>query len=461
MFPARILIVDDDPLVARSLGELLHVEGHEVAVAGSVEGAHELLASSAFHLVLSDVKMPGADGFDLLGFISEAAPRTPVVLITGYGSVEQAVRAIKAGAYDYLTKPLRDEQVMRVVQRALDEHRRLVRAAGDGDGEGDGSDRFGLLIGQDGKMLQVFELIRRIADSQVTVLLTGESGTGKNLVARELHHRSPRRDEPFLQVSCGALPDTLLESELFGHVRGSFTGALCDTQGKFEAADGGTVFLDEVSTASAAMQVKLLRVLESKQFQKVGDTRNVGVDVRLILATNNNLEEEVDKGRFRQDLYYRIKVVTVDLPPLRDRAGDIPLLAEQFLRSYNTEHRRQVVDFTTGAMSRMKRYPWPGNVRELENAVERAVILSRQRYVTVEDLPPPVASCGEPSAGGDGLKASLAAPERELIERALSLHRGRRKDAAQSLGISRTTLYHKMKRYGLLGRARSRRGRAA
>jgi DNA-binding NtrC family response regulator len=377
------------------------------------------------------------------------------VLITGYGSVEQAVRAIKAGAYDYLTKPLRDEQVVRVVERALEEHRRLDRMAGDGEGEGDG--RFGGLIGRDSKMLQVFELVRRIAGSQVTVLLTGESGTGKNLVAREVHRRSPRRDKPFVQVSCGALPDTLLESELFGHAKGSFTGALSETQGKFEAADGGTVFLDEVSTASVAMQVKLLRILESRQFQKVGDTRNVAVDVRLILATNNNLEDEVDSGRFRRDLYYRIKVVTVDMPPLRERVGDIPLLAQEFLRTYNAKNDRQLVDFTTATMDRLQRYAWPGNVRELENAVERAVILARQRYVTVEDLPPPVANCAE-AAMRDGLKASLAAPERELIERALSLHRGRRKDAADSLGISRTTLYHKMKKHGLLRRARSRRG---
>jgi DNA-binding NtrC family response regulator len=459
MFPARILIVDDDPLVQRSLAEFLVTEGHEVEVTDSVEGAHGLLSSSAFHLVLSDVRMPGADGFDLLGFIGRSTPQTPVVLITGYGSVEQAVEAIKAGAYDYLTKPLRDEQVVRVVERALEEHRRLDRMAGDGEEEGDG--RFGGLIGRDGKMLQVFDLVRRVAGSQVTVLLTGESGTGKNLVAWEVHRRSPRRDKPFVQVSCGALPDTLLESELFGHAKGSFTGALSETQGKFEAADGGTVFLDEVSTASVAMQVKLLRILESRQFQKVGDTKNVAVDVRLILATNNNLEEEVESGRFRRDLYYRIKVVTVDMPPLRERVGDIPLLAQEFLRTYNAKNDRQLVDFTAATMDTLQRYAWPGNVRELENAVERAVILARQRYVTVEDLPPPVANCAEAAAMRDGLKASLAAPERELIERALSLARGRRKDAADSLGISRTTLYHKMKKHGLLRRAHSRRGRVA
>jgi DNA-binding NtrC family response regulator len=459
MFPARILIVDDDPLVQRSLAEFLVTEGHQVEVTDSVEGAHGLLSSSAFHLVLSDVRMPGADGFDLLGFIGRSTPQTPVVLITGYGSVEQAVEAIKAGAYDYLTKPLRDEQVVRVVERALEEHRRLDRMAGAGAGAGDG--RFGGLIGRDGKMLQVFDLVRRIAGSQVTVLLTGESGTGKNLVAREVHRRSPRRDKPFVQVSCGALPDTLLESELFGHAKGSFTGALSETQGKFEAADGGTVFLDEVSTASVAMQVKLLRILESRQFQKVGDTKNVAVDVRLILATNNNLEEEVESGRFRRDLYYRIKVVTVDMPPLRERVGDIPLLAQEFLRTYNAKNDRQLVDFTAATMDTLQRYAWPGNVRELENAVERAVILARQRYVTVEDLPPPVANCAEAAAMRDGLKASLAAPERELIERALSLARGRRKDAADSLGISRTTLYHKMKKHGLLRRAHSRRGRVA
>jgi len=457
--PPRILIVDDDPLVQRSLAELLHLEGHEVEMTDSAEAAQELLTASPFHLVLSDVRMPGSDGFDLLARVRETTPQTPVVLITGYGSVEQAVRAMKFGAYDYLTKPLHDDQVVRVVSQALDEHRRLDRTLFDRQLEGD--DRFGGLIGRDEKMLQVFELVQRVADSRVTILLTGESGTGKNLVAHEIHLRSPRRDKPFLQVSCGALPDTLLESELFGHTRGAFTGAVAEVQGKFEAADGGTIFLDEISTASPAMQVKLLRVLESKQFQKVGGTKNIGVDVRIILATNNNLEDEVRDGRFRTDLYYRIKVVSVDLPPLRDRVGDIPLLARDFVRVYNAKNNRQLIGFTGEAMDTLERYPWPGNVRELENVVERAVILTRGKYVAVEDLPTQVANATQVPAANDssGLKASLSAPERELIERALNLNGGRRKDAARSLGISRTTLYHKMKKHGLLKVARHRSGR--
>ena len=461
-FPARILVVDDDPMVRKSLCGLLELEGHEVQVSDSVDGARDSLASSSFHLVLADVKMPGSDGFDLLKFTRETYPQTQVVMITGFGSIDQAVRAIKMGAHDYLTKPIMDEQVSLVLDRALQEHH-SVETGGGFDDQGNGEDRLGSLIGRDHKMHQVFELMKIVADSRATVLLTGQSGTGKSLVAREIHNHSLRRDGPFVEVSCGALPDTLLESELFGHIKGSFTGALTDTQGKFEAAHGGTIFLDEISVASPAMQVKLLRVLESAEFQKVGGNKNVSVDARVVLATNNDLEGEVKRGKFREDLYYRIQVVTIELPPLRDRVGDIPVLAQEFLRAYNAKNGRHLAGYSPLTMHKLQHYSWPGNVRELENVVERAVILARGDQVTVEDLPASVVTFAEgPGPGRSaGLKASLADPEREIIERALSLHNGGRADTAEYLGVSRTTLYHKMKKHRLLKPRRARKEKSS
>ncbi len=453
---ARVLVVDDDPLVRKSLAGLLDLEGHQVEVSDSVDSARGLLGSSSFHLVFADVKMPGADGFELLDFVRESYPQTSVVMMTGFGAIDQAVRAMKSGAYDYLTKPVMDEDISQVIRRILTEHHRLGPAAG----EAQSGHRFGGLIGRDPKMHKVFELIKIVADSQATVLLTGESGTGKSLVAREIHRHSSRRDGPFVEVSCGALPDTILESELFGHTKGSFTGAILDTQGKFEAAHGGTIFLDEISTASPSLQVKLLRVLENMEFQKVGGTRNVSVDVRTILATNVDLERDVKEGRFREDLFYRIKVITIELPPLRDRVGDIQLLAEEFLQLCNTQNGRQLAGYTPSAMQNLQRYSWPGNVRELENVVERAVILARGKRVACEDLPAPVVSQLERPVGRAHLKASLAGPEREIIERALALHNGSRKRAAEHLGVSRTTLYHKMKKHGLLATPRTRKRRS-
>jgi len=451
MQPARILVVDDDPLVRKSLSSLLDLEGHEVEMSDSVEGARALLSSSSFHLILTDIKMPDADGFALLETAQQECPQTLVVMITGYGSIEQAVRAVKMGAYDYLTKPVMDEELNSLVGRALEEHRRLEEKEAPAE-QPSHDDRFGTLIGRDAKMHEVFELVRIVADSRATVLLTGQSGTGKSLVAREIHRHSPRRDGPFIEVSCGALPETLLESELFGHTRGAFTGAVFETQGKFEAAHGGTIFLDEISTAPPAMQVKLLRVLESMELQKVGGTRNIPVDVRVVLATNNDLDAQVEGGNFRKDLYYRIKVITIDLAPLCERVGDIQLLASEFLRVFNSQNDRRILGFTPSAMHALQRYSWPGNVRELENVVERAVILTRGQYITAEDLPEPVARSARRPASDDrvDLKASLAEPEREIIERALTLHAGSRKEAARYLGVSRTTLYHKMKRHGLL-----------
>ena len=453
----RILLVDDDQIILDSLGSFLRLDGYDVTTAVSVAQALHCLEAARFDLVLTDVSMRPADGFELLAYIKAHHPDIMVILITGYGTIESAVEAIKQGAYDYLTKPIIDDDVRLAVRRALDQKRlqaenRRLRAAM--------SNRFsyGDIVGQHYRIAKVFELIEAVADSRTTVLITGESGTGKSLIARAIHAHSMRRDAPFVEVACGALPDTLLESELFGHVRGAFTGAAGDKQGKFAAADGGTIFLDEVSTASPQLQVKLLRVLQERSFEPVGTNTTQHVDVRVLLATNHDLAAEVEAGRFRKDLYYRIHVVTVELPPLRERIADIPLLAEHFLGKYLAGTDRPIEGFTAPAMERMQRYSWPGNVRELENAVERAVVLCRGMQIGLEDLPPTLA--GKEAAAADLIAATagktlgeaLTEPERHIIQAALTANDGNRQAAARQLGINRTTLYKKMRRLGLLER---------
>jgi DNA-binding NtrC family response regulator len=385
-----------------------------------------------------------------------------VILVTGYGTIESAIEAIKQGAYDYLTKPIIDDDVRMAVQRALQqqellaENRQLKAAL---------TDRYSFrnIIGQDYRMSKVFDLIEAVADSKTTVLVTGESGTGKSMIARAIHARSPRRDKPFVEVACGALPDSLLESELFGHIRGAFTHAVADKLGKFAAADGGTIFLDEIATASPQLQVKLLRVLQERQFEPIGSNATQHVEVRVILATNRDLHAEVEAGHFRQDLYYRINVVNIPLPALRERIGDISFLAAHFLRKYVDGSPRRIEGFSPQAMELMQRYSWPGNVRELENCVERAVVLCRQPWVGVEDLPPAIlqatAAGGAAGAGaaaaaglpvGMPLAQAMQEPEKQIILAALQSHNGNRQATAEALGINRTTLYKKMKRYELM-----------
>jgi len=451
----HILIVDDDPIILGSLGEFLRLEGYEVEQAANSRQALQALEKRPFHLVLTDINMPDTDGFELLRIIKQRYPDTAVVIITGYGTIESAVEAIKMGAYDYLTKPINDDETRLAVERAIAQQslireNRTLRQQLD--------ERYGLgsIIGHDYRMLKVFDLIEAVADTKTTVLIQGASGTGKSLVARVIHHNSRRRNGPFVEVSCGALPESLLESELFGHVKGAFTGAVVDKQGKFKAADGGTIFLDEISSASPALQVKLLRVLQERQFEPVGSNTTETVDVRVILASNTDLREEVEAGRFRQDLFYRINVVTIHLPSLAERISDIPLLAKHFLETTCQQLHKPVLGFTDEAMERLQRYHWPGNVRELENVVERAVVLTKNRSITLEDLPPELlAEPAEPSPPGGykpmPLKKALEEPEKRIIEAALRATGWNRQEAARLLEINRTTLYKKMKRYGLEG----------
>lgn len=449
----RILVVDDDEIILTSLSEFLRLEGYGVETARSFQEASAHLAAGTFQVAIADVSMPEVDGFELLKMTRNRYPDMAVIMITGYGTIESAVEAIKRGAFDYLTKPIIDDEIKLVIERALKqqmlmEENRSLRSQL--------AERYGLgnVIGHDDKMLRVFDTVEAVADTPTTVLITGESGTGKSMIARAIHQRSNRHQNPFVEVACGALPETLLESELFGHVRGAFTGAVSDKPGKFKQAEGGTVFLDEISTATPALQVKLLRVLQDFEFEPVGGARTQRVDVRCILATNENLDEAVRRGDFRQDLYYRVNVVTIHLSPLRERIGDIPLLAQHFLDNHCRRAGRTILGFQDDAMRLLQGYAWPGNVRQLENVIERAVILTKNATIAVEDLPDNVRSLADAQGGdGDGrilpLKTALERPEREIILRALRTFGGSRHATADALGINRTTLYKKMKRYSI------------
>ncbi len=451
MKKGALLLVDDDRHVLQSMADWLREQGYRVDVAADRAGAIAALGRKQFDLALVDIRLPDGDGFDVLAHCREHCPRMSVILLTGYGTVESAVEAIRAGAFDFLTKPLIDQELEVAIQRALNqrevlEENKNLKAQLDL--------RFGMenIVGHDHRMLKMFDMIDSIADTKATVLITGESGTGKSLIARAIHRRSSRRNKPFVEIACGALPETLLESELFGHVAGAFTGAAGDKLGKFMQADGGTIFLDEISTASSGMQVKLLRILQEFEFEQVGGTKTFHVDSRVILATNEDLSQAVAAGRFRQDLYYRVNVINIELPSLRDRIADIPLLAKHFLEHICQETGKKIQGFTDEALVALQRHRWPGNVRELQNVVERAVLLGKHETVGVEDLPLALAA-GAPltaaSVSGHSLKQALEAPERQIILEVLESNNWNRHLTAETLGINRTTLYKKMKRLGL------------
>jgi DNA-binding NtrC family response regulator len=448
----QLLLVDDDRHVLESMADWLRSQGYELEATAGYTDALERLRHKSFELVLADVRLRDGDGFDLLEHCRRNWPATQVVLMTGYGSPDGAIEAIRAGAFDYITKPLIDNELLMTIERAISQ--RNVKQEND-NLRAQLDRRYGMdnIVGRDPRMLRVFEMISSVADTRATVLVSGESGTGKSMIARAIHRRSGRMKGPFVEVACGALPETLLESELFGHVAGAFTGATGEKMGKFLQANGGTIFLDEIGTASPAMQVKLLRVLQELKFEQVGGTKTFEVDVRVVLATNEDLSRAVAEGRFRQDLYYRVNVINIELPPLRTRVSDIPTLAHSFLEQVREDSHRQVTGFADDAMAMLERHSWPGNVRELQNVVERAVLLGKGPVITVNDLPPEVRSTGPvimtSAVGHKSLKEALEGPEREIIREVLESNGWNRNATADQLGINRTTLYKKMKRLGL------------
>jgi len=452
-----LLLVDDDRHVLASMAEWLREQGFDVVEAANCREAVAQIERHRLDLVLADIRLPDGDGFDILAYCNENHPGLTVILLTGYGTVETGVEAIRAGAFDLLTKPLIDEELQMSIKRALSQ-REVIKENNQLKQQLD--IRFGMenIVGSDRRMVKIYDMIDCIADTKATVLIGGESGTGKSLIARAIHRRSGRRDGPFVEIACGALPEALLESELFGHVAGAFTGAAGDKVGKFLQADGGTIFLDEIGTASPAMQVKLLRVLQEFEFEPVGGTKTHHVDSRVILATNETLTKAVAEGRFRQDLFYRINVINIELPPLRERIVDIPLLAQHFLQGVCVETGRDVRGFTDDAIAALQRYQWPGNVRELQNIVERSVFLGKGDVVTPDDFPLELrsgASMTLPPSSGRSLKDALGGPERQIIMDMLQANNWNRSATADALGINRTTLYKKMKKLGLQDQPRS------
>ena len=455
-----ILLVDDDKLLLHSMGEWLSKDiGFTVAMANSVATAEAELKKRSFDLAIVDLRLGNEDGFDVLRCCREKYPNTTVMLMTGYATIDTGVEAIRAGAFDLLTKPLIDEELLMSIERAIsqrhyiEENKRLKTQL---------DERFGMenIIGTDPKMQKTFDVVESIADTKATVLITGQSGTGKSLIARAIHQRSDRRDKPFIEIACGALPENLLESELFGHVAGSFTGASQDKIGKFKQADGGTIFLDEIGTASPGLQVKLLRVLQELEFEQVGGTKTFKVDTRVILATNEDLAANVADGSFRQDLYYRINVINIQLPSLSQRPTDVSTLAHHFLQKFSDESGRQVEGFEPAAVIALQQYSWPGNVRELQNVIERAVLLGKGSHISVADLPNTMTSgvpmmptatsaASAPRQGRQTLKEALEGPERQIILQVLKENNWNRNETADQLGINRTTLYKKMRKLNL------------
>lgn len=438
---SRVLLVDDEPQMLIAMREALRSEGLAIETASSAREALSVLRGAEFDLIVTDMRMPEMTGLELLRECAMAIPRAKLVMVTAYGTVEQAVEAMKLGAFDYLLKPFSASQLKAVVTRALESSRPVASAR-------QRTSKAVSIVTQDAQMLRLLDLARHAATGRTTILLQAESGTGKELVARFIHQQSPRADRPFVAVNCAAVPETLLESELFGHEKGAFTGAAAQKLGKFELADGGTILLDEISEMAPVLQAKLLRVLQEREIDRVGGRQPIRIDVRVIATTNRDLAAQVRSGHFREDLYYRLNVIPLTLPPLRERPGDISLLARHFCRRYAMEIRRQPVELSDEALSVVQRHSWPGNVRELENVIQRAVALCGTSVIEAPDL---MMTAGA-RLGTRGSDASTVEEmERQLILQTLSEAGGNRTHAARKLGISIRTLRNKLRGYRELG----------
>lgn len=450
-----VLIVDDEPLIRKSLFEILKMTGYQCLMVGSGEEAVEAIQKKKVDIVVSDMRLPEMSGIELLTKIKKLQPMVEVIMMTGFGSIESAVEAMKLKAFDYITKPIVDDEIKLVIEKIIEKNK-LVQENIDLKkiAQRARRDSFGGIIGGCNEMLAVYNLIESVASTNATILITGESGTGKGVVARTIHEYDQNRAKmPFVEVSCGALSETLLESELFGHAKGSFTGAIKDKPGRFEVANGGVIFLDEIDTCSPSLQIKLLRILQDGTYERVGDNITRKTDARVIAATNQNLAQLVDEGAFREDLYYRIHVIPIILPALRHRAGDLALLIKHFVESFSKRNNKIISGVSKEVYELFSSYSWPGNIRQLENVLEGAFIMSKTPVIEIDDLPKSFNIRGSKTDGSSltskSLKEGLEDPEKEIILNALKEAKGNRSKAAENLGVNRTTLYNKMKKYGI------------
>ncbi|MBP9853839.1 MAG: sigma-54-dependent Fis family transcriptional regulator [Candidatus Omnitrophica bacterium] len=449
-----ILVVDDEPLIRESLFEIFKIEGFTTQMAASAEDALKFLEKFSADIVITDLKLPKMSGLDLLKEIKKNHKHTEVIMITGYGSIETAVEAMKIGAFDYVTKPINDSEIKLIIGnivgriKLVEENKALKEQIAKNKRQS-----FAGIIGSSPKIQAVYQIIDSVASTNATILISGESGTGKGMVAKAIHSCDEnRKNKPFVEISCGALSETLLESELFGHMKGAFTGAIKDKEGRFEYAKGGTIFLDEIDAFSPSLQVKLLKVLQDGIFERVGDNIPRKADARIIVATNQQLTDLVEKGTFREDLYYRINVIAIQMPPLRDRTDDIKMIVDHFLQHYSKLNNKKISGISDEVIQMFKNYNWPGNIRELENAIEGAVIMAKTETVNKIDVPngSKFDEQETKSSEGKSLKKATEQPEREHIISVLNECNWNRNKAAAALGVNRTTLYNKMKKYNIL-----------
>jgi len=447
----NVLIVDDEKNIRLGLGKALEMDDHNIFLAEDGKEAMEIINNHEIDLVITDLKMPNMSGEELLRSVSSSYPNIPVIILTGHGTIETAVKAMREGAYDFLTKPVNLDRLSMLVKRALG-NRELVlqhRALQEEVNRIGRKRKFSNIIGKSPQIKKILEVVDQIAPTKASVLITGESGVGKELVADAIHNLSNRGEQPFIKVHCAALTESLLESELFGHEKGAFTGAIARKRGRFELANTGTIFLDEIGEINQNVQIKILRVLQEKRFERVGGEETLEVDVRIVAATNKNLKKEIEKGDFREDLYYRLNVVNIEVPPLRDRKEDIPLLAVAFLKEFAEENGRDIEGFDSKVLNELYNYPWPGNVRELRNCIESAVVMSKNKVITPDDLPPTVRSESDDNLIRIKPGTPLEEAEKMIIQATLNVLNGNKSKTAEALGIGRKTLHRKINDYGI------------
>ena len=445
----NILIIDDEKNIREGLGAALEMDGYTVFLAADGKQGLEILERGDIDLVITDLKMPEVSGEEILAKVTGETPGIPVIVLTGHGTIDSAVDAMRKGAYDFLTKPVNLDRLSLLVKRAL-ERREISLQNSVYRKEIEGKTTFENMIGKSHEIQKVFDLVKKVAPSKASVLITGESGVGKEMIANALHNLSPRKDKPFIKVHCAALSDSLLESELFGHEKGAFTGAIAMKRGRFELAHEGTIFLDEIGEISQNVQVKLLRVIQERKFERVGGEETLDVDVRIIAATNRNLEEEIKKGNFREDLYYRLNVVNINVPPLRERKDDIPIMVNNFIRKFSKENNKNITTVDTKAKNALYSYDWPGNIRELRNCIEGAVVIAEGSTLRLEDLPPAVRKSQENSSISIPAGTDMDTAENIILRETLLFCHGNKSKTAQVLGIGRKTLHRKLMEMNLV-----------